>query len=95
MSIDAGSVPRLRRGVRLQRDAARDVWIVQAPERVLVLDEIAAAVLQRCDGNADVGAIAEALARQYDAPRAEIESDVVEMLQDLAEKGVIEDGRAG
>jgi pyrroloquinoline quinone biosynthesis protein D len=95
MSIDAQSVPRLRRGVRLQRDAARGGWIVQAPERVLVPDEIAVAVLQRCDGSADVGAIAEALARQYDAPRADVEHDIVEMLQDLAEKGVIEDGRAG
>jgi len=95
MSIDAGSVPRLRRGVRLQHDATRGGWIVQAPERVLVLDEIAVAVLQHCDGSADVGAIADALARRYDAPRADIESDVVEMLQDLAEKGVIEDGRAG
>jgi pyrroloquinoline quinone biosynthesis protein D len=94
MSITPESVPRLRRGVRLQRDAARGGWIVQAPERVLVPDEIAIAVLQRCDGAASVGAIAETLAKEYGAPRQEVENDVVEMLQDLAEKGVIEDGRA-
>jgi pyrroloquinoline quinone biosynthesis protein D len=95
MSIDVRSVPRLSRGVRLQRDAARGGWIVLAPERVLIPDEIAVAVLQHCDGKADVGVIADALAREYGAPRAEIEGDIVEMLQDLAEKGVIEDGRAG
>jgi hypothetical protein len=57
-------------------------------------DDIAVSVLQRCDGQASVSTIAAGLAREYDAPAEVVESDVLEMLQDLAEKGIIDDARA-
>jgi hypothetical protein len=44
MGLPAETRPKLARGIRLQFDTARDQWILQAPERVLVLDEIAADV---------------------------------------------------
>jgi pyrroloquinoline quinone biosynthesis protein D len=91
--VDAGAVPRLKPHVRLQFSQARGKWIVQAPERVLMPDDIALAVLQRCDGVSTVAAIAAALAAAYDAPPGEVEADVVELLQDLAEKGIIADAR--
>ena len=91
--IDAAAVPRLRPHVRLQFSEPRQQWIVQAPERVLMPDETALSVLKLCDGVATVGAIAEALARQYEAPRDVVEGDVMEMLQDLADKGIIVDAR--
>ena len=94
LRVDRETVPRLRPGVRLQFNQARQQWIVQAPERVLMPDEIAVAVLQRCDGTANVAAIGDALARRYEAPPETVTSDVVEMLQDLADKGVIGDARA-
>ena len=94
LRIETGTVPRLRSGVRLQFNQARQRWIVQAPERVLMPDEIAVAVLQRCDGIATVSMIGDALARQYEAPADQVTSDIVEMLQDLADKGVIGDARA-
>jgi pyrroloquinoline quinone biosynthesis protein D len=94
VTVDASRVPRLAPGVRLQRDAARDRWIVQAPERVLVPEQTALAVLQRCDGTATVAAIVDDLARAYDAPRAVIEADVVELLNDLFMKQVLVDGRS-
>jgi pyrroloquinoline quinone biosynthesis protein D len=83
------SVPRLRRGVRLQFDQRRNAWVLLAPERVLLPDETAVAVLQRCDGKASVGAIVDDLCRAYDAERALIAQDVSALLQDLAEKGVV------
>jgi len=83
------SVPRLRRGVRLRFDQRRKAWVLLAPERVLLPDETAVAVLQRCDGNATVGAIVDDLCRAYDAERALIARDVRALLQDLAEKGVV------
>jgi len=83
------SVPRLRRGVRLRFDERRKAWVLLAPERVLLPDETAVAVLQRCDGNASVGAIVDDLCRAYDAERALIARDVRALLQDLAEKGVV------
>jgi pyrroloquinoline quinone biosynthesis protein D len=91
--IDSAAVPRLKPHVRLQFSEARGKWIVQAPERVLMPDDIALAVLQRCDGIASVAAIAAALAAEYDAPPSEVERDIVELLQDLAEKGIIADVR--
>jgi pyrroloquinoline quinone biosynthesis protein D len=92
--LDAATVPRLKAHVRLQFNAARNQWVVQAPERVLMPDDIAISVLQRCDGQATVAGIAADLAREYDAPAETVASDVLEMLQDLAEKGIIDDARA-
>jgi pyrroloquinoline quinone biosynthesis protein D len=94
MRIDAATVPKFMPGVRLQYSEPRQQWIVQAPERVLMPDETAVAVLKRCDGRTTVAAIGEALAREYDAPPEVVTGDVVEMLQDLADKGVVSDGRA-
>ena len=93
MPIDAAARPRLKRGVRLQFSEPRGQWIVQAPERVLMPDEIALAVLRRCDGAASVAAIGAALAAEYGAPEETVLADVIELLQDLAAKGVIEDAR--
>ncbi len=92
--LDAATVPRLKPHVRLQYNKARKQWVVQAPERVLMPDEIAVSVLQRCDGAATIAAIAAGLARDFDAPAEIVQGDVIEMLQDLAEKGIIDDARA-
>ena len=87
--IEPASVPRLPRGVKLRFDEQRKRWTLLAPERVFVPDEIAVEILQRCDGIATVGAIAAALAEKFGAPRDEVARDVIEMLQDLANKGVV------
>ncbi len=63
--------------------------MLQAPERVIFPDDIAAEVLQRCNGAATLTAIVAALAEKYEAPPAEIEADVTELLQDLADKGFV------
>jgi pyrroloquinoline quinone biosynthesis protein D len=89
VAIGEASIPRLARGVRLRFDEARKRWTVLAPERVLVPDEIALEILKRVDGAASVAAIADALAAQYQAPRGEVGADVAQMLQDLADKGMI------
>jgi pyrroloquinoline quinone biosynthesis protein D len=87
--IGEGSVPRFPRGVRLQYNAQRKQWMVQAPERVFVPDEIALAVLQRVDGQTSIASMVDTLARDYAAPREVIREDVLELLRDLAGKGVI------
>jgi len=87
--IDAASIPRLPRGVKLRFDEQRKRWTLLAPERVFVPDEIAVEILQRCDGVATVDAIAAALAEKFSAPREDVARDVTEMLQDLANKGVV------
>jgi pyrroloquinoline quinone biosynthesis protein D len=87
--LGEGSVPRFPRGARLQFNQQRQQWMVQAPERVFIPDEIALAVLQRIDGKTSVAAIIDDLARTYNAAREVIRDDVLEMLRDLAGKGVI------
>ena len=88
-TISPESVPVLARGVRLRFDKVRNVWTLLAPERVLMPDEIAVEILQRCDGNATVAAIVDDLARTFAAPRDEIAADVEELLQDLCDKGLV------
>jgi len=87
--VAAGSVPALPRGVRLRFDQARDAWVLLAPERVLMPDPVAVEILKRCDGKASVAAIVDDLATAFAAERAQIESDVIAFLQDLADKGMV------
>jgi pyrroloquinoline quinone biosynthesis protein D len=89
MSLTEASTPRLARGYRLRQDAARGRTVVLGPERVFEADETALAILTLVDGTRSVAAIIDALAAQYAAPRAEIATDVLEMLAGLTESGVI------
>lgn len=77
------------RHIKLRHDAGRGVWVILAPERVFSPDPIAVEVLRLLDGQITVGGVADKLAADYQAPRAEILTDVVAMLQDLADKGVV------
>jgi pyrroloquinoline quinone biosynthesis protein D len=87
--VQDGSVPALARGVRLRFDQARDAWVLLAPERVLMPDDISVEILKRCDGRASVSAIVEELARTFEADAAQVAGDVRGFLQDLADKGML------
>ena len=88
-AIAADSVPRLPRHVKLRHDKARDRWLILVPERVLVPDDTAVAVLSRVDGARSVRDIATDLAHTYQAPVDVILADSVALLQDLADKGFL------
>ena len=90
VTIGEASVPRLRRGVKLRFDPRREAWVLLAPERVLVPDETALEILKRCDGRATLAALVDDLSREFEAERAVIAEDVAALLQDLADKGMIE-----
>jgi len=83
----------LPRHARLKYDETRQVWVILAPERVLAPDEIAVEVLQLCDGVRSVGDMVDQLAVKYAAPREAIATDVIAMLQDLADKGFLTEAR--
>jgi pyrroloquinoline quinone biosynthesis protein D len=87
--ITGDTIPSLPRHIRLKHDERRGVWVILAPERVLMPDEIAVEILQRCDGEASVNVIAEALATEFAAPVEEIQGDIIDALQDLADKGFL------
>jgi pyrroloquinoline quinone biosynthesis protein D len=87
--VTGGSVLRFAVHTRFRFDETRKAWVVLAPERLLLPDEQAVAVLQLIDGVRDADAISDALSRQYEAPREVIAADVLPMLQDLVDKKVL------
>jgi pyrroloquinoline quinone biosynthesis protein D len=91
--VSEASRPVLPRHARLKFDETRQVWVILAPERVLAPDEIAVEVLKLCDGVRSVAEMADQLAAKYSAPRETIATDVVAMLQDLADKGFLTEAR--
>src|SRR5580704_15031559 len=93
ISVSEASRPVLPRHAKLKFDETRKVWVILAPERVLAPDEIAVEVLQLCDGVRSVAQMVDQLAEKYAAPREAIATDVVTMLQDLADKGFLVEAR--
>ena len=91
--VDEASRPVLPRHARLKYDETRQRWVILAPERVLAPDEIAVEVLQLCDGARSVETVIDQLAAKYTAERAAIATDVIAMLQDLADKGFLTEAR--
>src|SRR6202140_1334343 len=87
------SRPDLQRNAKLRFDETRQVWVILAPERVLAPDEIAVEVLQLCDGIRSVAQMIDQLAAKYAAERGAIATDVIAMLQNLADKGFLTEAR--
>jgi len=86
--ITAESIPALRRGIRRKFDATRNAHVLLGPERVIVLDDIAAAILELVDGGNSVARISVVLAAKFAADASLVESDVMEFVRDLVEKGL-------
>lgn len=80
---------KMPRHIKLRHDAGRGRWIILAPERVFNPDDIAVTVLQRLDGQRSVSEIAEGLSQEYEAPLEVVTNDIIAMLQDLTDKGVL------
>ena len=87
--VEATTQPVVPPHVKLRHDAGRGRWIILAPERLFDPDDVAVDVLKLCDGQRTVADIADQLAKGYNAPASEITADIIEMLQDLADKGVV------
>lgn len=89
-TVQLESVVGLAPHMRLRHDRVRDAWTIQAPERTFLLDPIAHAIVSRCDGAASMGAVIDALCAAHpDAPRELIEADVLKLVQDFVDKGVM------
>ena len=89
MTISEKSQPKLAPGVKLKFDDTRKSWLLNAPERVFLIDEIAHAIVSRFGSGQPVSAICDELAKKYEAPREEVARDVLEMLNELAVKGYV------
>lgn len=86
----ADRVPSLPRGVRRHDDKVRGVPVLLGPERVIMLDDIGCAILDKLDGQSNIDGIASTLAQEYGAPKDAVLSDVVEFLEGLADKKLVE-----
>lgn len=87
--VTGSSVLRFAPHARFRFDEARQAWLILAPERLLLPDEQAVAVLKLIDGARDNDAIVEALSLEFAAPADVIAADVLPMLQDLVDKKVL------
>ena len=87
ISVSETSRPILPRHTKLKFDETRQRWVILAP------DEIAVEVLQLCDGVRSVGQMIDQLAAKYTAERDAIATDVIAMLQDLADKAFLTEAR--
>ena len=90
LNLKENDIPKLPRHAKLRFDEARKKWIINAPERVFELDEIAAEVMQLVDGKASIISIVDILVKKFEGASKDIvKKDVLSMLQPLAEKGFI------
>ena len=90
LNLKENDIPRLPRHAKLRFDEARKKWIINAPERVFELDEIAAEVMQLVNGESSIIDIVDILVKKFEGASKEVvKKDVLSMLQPLAEKGFI------
>ena len=90
LNLKENDIPKLPRHAKLRFDEARKKWIINAPERVFELDEIAAEVMQLIDGKSSIIGIVDILVKKFEgASKDVVKKDVLSMLQPLAEKGFI------
>ena len=83
-------VPRFKRSVKFRFDGVRQAWIVLAPEKLFMPDEIGVEILKLVDGTRSIAGIVDDLAARFDAPRDTIAADVIAALDDLSLRGAIQ-----
>lgn len=88
-AVDGAAVLHFAPHARFRFDEVRQAWIVLMPERLLLPDEQAVAILRLVDGASTADAIIDRLSAAYEAPREVIAADVLSMLQDLVDKKVL------
>jgi pyrroloquinoline quinone biosynthesis protein D len=88
MALTASSVPTLWRLARLNYDTVRQQHVLLYPEGTVLLNATGAAILELCDGQRSIAAIAQILGDRYNC---DVTSDVTEYLSQLADRELIRD----
>ncbi len=86
MTLTPSVVPTLWRLARLDFDRVRGQHVLLYPEGAVMLNETGAAILQLCDGERSIAAIAEILSDRY---RCDVTGDVTDYLSELADRELI------
>ncbi len=79
MTIDTSTVVGIAPGLRLQHEKAQDSWVLLYPEGMVKLNQSAAEILQRCDGERDLSQVIELLEKDFE--QTGLESDVLSFVQ--------------
>lgn len=80
--------PRLAKRARFRYDPTRESHVLLLPERVIMLSESAAEILELCDGKRSVDEIKAELRGRY--PNAELDADVDEFLEEARSRRWLE-----
>jgi pyrroloquinoline quinone biosynthesis protein D len=82
--------PRLAGKVRVRFDRKAERYMLLYPEKGLVLNDTAAAIVKLCTGQHTVQTIIETLGATYGAqPREAIEREVLSFLGAMADRGLV------
>lgn len=85
--ITLDATPVMARGFRFQWEPAQNAHVLLYPEGMVTLNESAAEVLRRCDGERTVKEVLEDLHRSF--PGADLDDDVRELLAEARDRGWI------
>jgi pyrroloquinoline quinone biosynthesis protein D len=81
--------PRLATGARLRYDEVREEHLLLIPEGAVRLNATAAQVLELCDGERSLDDIVGALSARFEG--AEVRDDVLELVDAMAQRGLVVD----
>ena len=91
MNLDSPSNrPRLAKRARLQIDALSGSPILLHQETVMVLNQTGYEILQLCDGTRTLREIFQDLENQYPAEKSVVSLEVLEYLEAISQRGLIE-----
>jgi len=83
--------PRLARRARLRWDERERRYLLLYPERGLLLNDVGAAIVKRCDGTRSVAAIVASLVAEFGGtPPEAIERDTLAFLAELETRRLVE-----
>lgn len=80
--------PKLSRRFRLQFEEAQNRWVLLYPEGMVQLNDSAAEILKRCDGERSLGAIVEELEAAFSVQ--DLKPQVISLLEEGQRRGWID-----
>ena len=92
VTLGPASRPRLAARARVRLDRQTGKAVLLYPERGLVLNGVGQAVLELCGGARTVDEIVASLAERYVGALETLRADVLAFLQQLADRGLLEEG---
>lgn len=66
IEVTASSIPTLNTLFRLQYEEAQESWVLLYPEGMVKLNQSAAEIMQRCDGEKNIGHIVDELEKAFE-----------------------------